>query len=73
MTLDVIINYAAPTDFRQRYYANDHSKDTVVIDGRSILVLSICRARHARLSWPKRRLVCRWTRRAWRYCPTIEK
>jgi hypothetical protein len=29
---DAIINYAARTDFRQRYYANDHSRDTVVID-----------------------------------------
>ena len=28
-----VINYAARTDFRQRYYANDHSRDTVVIDG----------------------------------------
>lgn len=26
------IAYAARTDFRQRYYANDHSRDTVVID-----------------------------------------
>jgi hypothetical protein len=29
---DAVINYAARTDFRQRYYANDHSRDTVVID-----------------------------------------
>ncbi len=28
-----VINYAARTEFRQRYYANDHSRDTVVIDG----------------------------------------
>ena len=28
-----VINYAARTDFRQRYYANDHSRDTVIIDG----------------------------------------
>jgi len=27
------INYAARTGVRQRYYANDHSRDTVVIDG----------------------------------------
>jgi hypothetical protein len=27
-----IINYAARTDFRQCYFANDHSQDTVVID-----------------------------------------
>ena len=27
-----VINYAARADFRQRYYANDHSRDTVVID-----------------------------------------
>jgi hypothetical protein len=28
-----VINYAARTHFRQRYYANDHNRDTVVIDG----------------------------------------
>ncbi len=28
-----VINYAARTDFRPRYYANDHSRDTVLIDG----------------------------------------
>jgi len=28
-----VINYAARNDFRQRYYANDHRRDTVVIDG----------------------------------------
>jgi hypothetical protein len=33
MTLTATIAYAARTDFRQRYYANDHSRDTVVIDG----------------------------------------
>ena len=26
------IAYAARTDFRQRYYANDHARDTVVIE-----------------------------------------
>ena len=31
-----VINYAARTDFRQRYYANDHSRDTVVIDGHAM-------------------------------------
>lgn len=31
-----VINYAARTDFRQRYYANDHSRDTVVIDGQAM-------------------------------------
>ena len=31
--MKAIINYAARTDFRQRYYANDHARDTVVIDG----------------------------------------
>jgi hypothetical protein len=31
-----IINYAARTDYRQRYYANDHSRDTVVIDGQEM-------------------------------------
>jgi hypothetical protein len=30
------INYAARTDFRQKYYANDHSRDTVVIDAREM-------------------------------------
>jgi hypothetical protein len=30
--MDAVINYAARTDYRQRYYANDHSRDTVVID-----------------------------------------
>ena len=30
--LTVTINYAAQTDFRQRYYANDHSRDTVVVE-----------------------------------------
>jgi hypothetical protein len=29
---EAVINYAARTSFRQRYFANDHSKDTVVID-----------------------------------------
>lgn len=36
MTIDAVINYAARTDFRQRYYANDHSKDTVVVEGCSM-------------------------------------
>lgn len=31
--IEAQINYAARTPFRQRYYANDHSRDTVVIDG----------------------------------------
>jgi hypothetical protein len=29
---DAVINYAARTGFRQRYFANDHNRDTVVID-----------------------------------------
>lgn len=33
MTISAIINYVARTDFRQRYYANDHARDTVVVDG----------------------------------------
>lgn len=33
-----VINYAARTDFRQRYYANDHSRDTVVIDGQPMKI-----------------------------------
>lgn len=36
MTIDAVINYAARTDFRQRYYANDHNKDTVVVEGCSM-------------------------------------
>lgn len=31
--MQATINYAARTGFRQRYFANDHSRDTVVIDG----------------------------------------
>ena len=34
--MQAVINYAARTDFRQRYYANDHARDTVVIDGRAM-------------------------------------
>lgn len=30
--MDAIINYAARAGYRQRYYANDHSRDTVLID-----------------------------------------
>lgn len=29
--VEAVINYVADTPFRQRYYANDHSRDTVVI------------------------------------------
>lgn len=36
--LEAVINYAARTDFRQRYHANDHSRDTVVIDARPMLL-----------------------------------
>jgi hypothetical protein len=32
--VEAVINYVADTPFRQRYYANDHSRDTVVIDPR---------------------------------------
>ncbi len=32
------INYAARTGVRQRYYANDHSRDTVVIDGQALVM-----------------------------------
>ena len=38
-----VINYAARTGFRQRYFANDHSKDTVVIDGHEMTIAD-CRA-----------------------------
>jgi len=31
-TIEAAIAYAARTDFRQRYYANDHSRDTVVVE-----------------------------------------
>lgn len=34
-----VINYAARTDFRQRYYANDHSRDTVVVDGKAMTLI----------------------------------
>lgn len=36
------INYAARTAFRQRYFANDHSRDTVVIDS---VVMPLCDGR----------------------------
>ena len=39
-----VINYVARTDFRQRYYANDHTRDTVVI------------AAHTMPIWDARRL-----------------
>lgn len=32
MSVIASIAYAARTDFKQRYYANDHSRDTVVLD-----------------------------------------
>lgn len=32
--VDAVINYVTKTPYRQRYYANDHSRDTVVIDPR---------------------------------------
>jgi len=31
-----VINYVDRTDYRQRYYANDHSRDTVVISAREM-------------------------------------
>ena len=34
--MQAVINYAARTDYRQCYYANDHARDTVVIDGRAM-------------------------------------
>jgi hypothetical protein len=37
--LEAVINYAARAGFRQRYLANDHSRDTVVIDPRSMAVV----------------------------------
>jgi hypothetical protein len=33
------IAYAARTDFRQRYYANDHARDTVVLDMRPMALI----------------------------------
>jgi hypothetical protein len=36
VNLSAVINYAARTDFRQCYYANDHARDTVVIDGQTM-------------------------------------
>ncbi|MEZ5743276.1 MAG: CmcJ/NvfI family oxidoreductase [Sphingomonadaceae bacterium] len=37
-SVNAVINYAARTGFRQRYYANDHSRDTVVIDGHPMAI-----------------------------------
>ncbi|MEP7349824.1 MAG: CmcJ/NvfI family oxidoreductase [Sphingorhabdus sp.] len=34
-----VINYATRTDFRPRYFANDHSRDTVLIDPRPMQLL----------------------------------
>jgi hypothetical protein len=34
--VNAVINYAARTAERQRYFANDHSRDTVVIDGQPV-------------------------------------
>jgi hypothetical protein len=34
-----VINYAARTEDRPRYYANDHSRDTVVIDGQPMEII----------------------------------
>ena len=36
--MDAVINYAARTNFRQRYYANDHPRDTVLVDGRAMSI-----------------------------------
>lgn len=44
----VTINYVARTGDRPRYYANDHSKDTVVIDHKPMPVFD-CRAREVDL------------------------
>lgn len=33
------INYAARTGFRQRYYANDHSRDTVVVEAHPMEII----------------------------------
>jgi hypothetical protein len=38
------INYAAHTDYRPRYFANDHSRDTVVIDS---VVMPLANGRNA--------------------------
>lgn len=37
---NITIAYAARTDFKQRYYANDHSKDTVVVEQRPMRALN---------------------------------
>lgn len=37
--LEAVINYAARAGFRQRYYANDHGRDTVVIDAQAMPVV----------------------------------
>ncbi len=36
--LNATINYAAATPVRQRYYANDHTRDTVEIDARTMVL-----------------------------------
>lgn len=38
MPVTAEIAYAARTDFRQRYYANDHSRDTVVLDPHPMVI-----------------------------------
>lgn len=37
-TVHALIAYAARVEFRQRYYANDHARDTVVIDAQPMLI-----------------------------------
>lgn len=37
--VSAMINYAARTDFRQCYYANDHSRDTVEIDSQDMALI----------------------------------
>ena len=43
-TITAAIAYAARTDWRQRYYANDHSRDTVVVDPHPMPVIDARRA-----------------------------
>lgn len=38
-SIEAVIAYAGRTPFRQRYYANDHSRDTVVVEGHSMTLV----------------------------------
>lgn len=54
-TVEALIAYAARTDFRQRYYANDHSRDTVVVEA---VAMTIGDVRGTDLSLDREGFVC---------------